>query len=167
LPPRARLTIGSAYGVVGLLLAAAVHASTFAPVPLNPDHPLFWLLHVGIFPLFFLMMWRLRAWSEQRRGLLGLPTARLRWRELLSYLPAWAIGLAVLLFVYAGVNFMSAMPHLSAGASGGSGVISPEQARYTVRAFSGHWMIFYAVPTLFFLFVPASARPEDSRQAAV
>jgi hypothetical protein len=165
--PRGRLTLASAYGVAGLLTAVAVHASTFTAVPLRPEHPLFWMLHIGIFPLFIPMVWRLRAWREQTRGMLGLPTSRLRWRELLAYLPAWAIAIAGVLFAYAMVNFFLAMSHLPAGHAAGSGSIGVDEARYTVRAFSGHWMIFYAIPTLFFFFVPATARPDESGQAAV
>ena len=29
-------------------------------------------------------------------------------------------------------------------------------------AFSGHWLIFYAMPAIFFTFVPADARPAIS-----
>ena len=163
--PRARLTLGSVYGLVGVLIAAAVHASTFTSAPLPPEHPLFWIMHVGIFPLFGAMVWRLRAWSEQAKGPLGIPTTRLRWQELLSYLPAYAIALGGLLFAYAMVNFLLAMSHLPSG-HGGGGSVGAGDGRYVVRAFSGHWLIFYTLPMLFFLFVPSSARPDDSRRAA-
>jgi hypothetical protein len=67
------------------------------------------------------------------------------------------------------LNFMLASSHLAAAGHAAAGQqMDPEQARYTVRAFSGHWLVFYAMPTLFFLFVPPGAQPKESvSQAAV
>jgi hypothetical protein len=159
--PAGRLALGSIYGVAGVVIAAAVHASTFASVALSPDHSLCWSLQVGVFPLIVLMMWRMRAWLEHTRGTLGFPTSRLRWRELRLHFPRWALTLENILFGYAMVNLFWAMSHLS-----GASVGAAEEARYTVRAVSGWWMLAYAVATLFFLFVPATPPPTSSRQAA-
>jgi hypothetical protein len=103
----------------------------------------------------------MRAWVERTRGTLGFPTSRLRWRELRLHVPRWAVRLENILFGYAMVNFLWAMSHLS-----GARIGAAEEARYTVRAFSGFWMLLYTVSTLFFLFVPATPRTGDSRQAA-
>lgn len=47
-------------------------------------------------------------------------------------------------------------------------ILTAVQAVYTTRAFSGHWLVFYTLPALFFLFVPADARPAtESPEAAV
>lgn len=66
--------------------------------------------------------------------------------------PAWAKALVAALFIYTGVNFFLAMPHLPQ--KGATVTDDAHQiAVYTMRAFSGHWLFFYAIPTLFFLFV--------------
>ncbi len=155
--PRARLNALSLYGLVGLAIAATVHFGTYVGQVLSPDHPLFWGLHIGIFPLFFVFVLRLRAWQDVRRGALGMRQSQLRWRELLAYVPGWVPPLVVLLFAYAMVNFFRSIGHLPPKGSGTP--LTAAQAVYTTRAFSGHWLVFYTLPTLFFLFVPADARP--------
>ena len=164
--PRARFSPLGMYGLLGLTLAIAAHASTFTSDPMRPEHPLFWMLHIGIFPLFFAMMLRLRAWSDVIPGRIGRARSRLRTNELKPYFPPWAFTLGAILFAYAIVNFFLAGSHLPSSHHVRATPVSLEQARYTVRAFSGHWMIFYAVPALFFTYVPASARPAESSAAA-
>lgn len=165
-----RLTFASAYGLLGLFTASVVHVSTFTSASMSPDNPLFWILHVGIFPLFFAMVFGLRKWSETRSGVFGFNSRQLRWRELVDFLPPWSVKLGAILFAYAVINFLLSVSHLQSGAhvSAGAQAIDPEQARYLVRAFSGHWLVFYAVPTLYFLFVPPGAKPADEEgQASV
>jgi hypothetical protein len=93
--------------------------------------------------------------------MLGFSTSRLRWRELRLHFPRWAITLENILFGYALVNFLWAILHLS-----GASVGAAEEGRYTVRAFSGFWLLVYTVSTLFLLFVPATPLPGKSHQAA-
>jgi ABC-type branched-subunit amino acid transport system permease subunit len=156
--------------MIGFAAAAVVHFGTFAGSPIRPAHPLFWGLHFGVFPLFILMVLRLRAWQGESRGALDIAGRRLRWRELRPWFPSWATTLGILLFAYAAVNFLAAS-HLgrSAQAVASRGAqLPPEQAGYVMRAFSGHWLVFYGLPTLFFLFVPAAARPASpTPEAAV
>ena len=154
--PRARANLLSLYGAFGLTASAFVHFGTYTGRGLDPDHPLFWGLHVGIFPLFFAFVWRLRAWQSVRRGVFGFKQRQLRWRELLRYFPPWLPPLVVLLFAYVMANFFLSTAHLPAS---GSEMLTNAQAVYTARAFSGHWLVFYTLPTLFFAFVPADARP--------
>lgn len=165
--PQARLTPIGLYGLVGLAIAMAVHASTFTADPMSPEHPLFWILHVGIFPLFFAMLLRLRVWSERIPGRVGRASSRLRWRELRPYFPQWTVTLGAILFAYALVNFLLSVSHLPPSHRGPHVPVTLEQARYTVRAFSGHWMIFYAVPAMFFAFVPSAARPAESSATSI
>jgi len=163
--PRARLNGLSLYGLFGLALSTAVHFGTYLGASVDPDNPLFWGLHMGIFPLFFAFVYRLRVWRVQK-GVFGLQHSRLRWRELLAYVPGWVPPLVVLLFAYVMVNFFLSISHLPS--KGSTLSLTTAQAMYTTRAFSGHWLAFYALPTLFFLFVPADARPaEESIGAAV
>ena len=127
---------------------------------------LFFGLEIAIFPLFFVFVYRIRAWQGVRRGMFGLKRSSLRWREMLPYFPTWVPPLFGLLFGYAIVNFLLAISHLPP--KGATGPLTAAQALYTVRAFSGHWLMFYSLPTLFFLFVPADARPHaESREAAL
>ena len=155
--PHARANLPCVYGVFGLTASAIVHFGTYLGRGLSPDYPLFLALHIGIFPLFFAFVWRLRAWQSVRRGFLGFKQRRLRWRELLGYFPSWVPPLVLLLFAYAMLNFFLSVAHLPAG--GTETQLTDAQAMYTARAFSGHWLIFYTLPTLFFAFVPTDARP--------
>ncbi|HMA03188.1 MAG: hypothetical protein ACM34L_04130 [Gemmatimonas sp.] len=166
--PHARLNVGSVYGMLGFLAALAVHESTFTASTLSPDNPLFWAMHAGIFPLFFPMVFGLRKWSETRTGAFGISTRRLRWRAILPYLPQWAIAVGAVLFVYALINFVLAMNHMPPRGPVGVGTrtMDPEQARNLVRAFSGHWLLFYAIPTLYFLFVPSAPRTDSGGRAS-
>jgi hypothetical protein len=161
--PQARLSFLNMYGFVGLALAASVHLGSYVGRSLASDHPLFWGLHVGIFPLFFIFVIRVQRWSVRRRGLFGLPTAALRWRELLGYCPPWVAPVLSVLFVYVMGNFFFATGHIPSAATVSSGGTSAaDMALYTTRAFSGHWLIFYAVPTLFFTYVPPDVRPVEN-----
>jgi hypothetical protein len=155
--PRARANLLSLYGALGLTASAIVHFGTYFGRGLSPDHPLFWALHIGIFPLFFVFVWRLRAWQSVRRGFLGFKQRQLQWRELLGYFPRWVPPLVLLLFAYVMVNFFLSVARLPA--NGSDTPLTSAQAMYTARAFSGHWLIFYTLPMLFFAFVPAGAQP--------
>jgi hypothetical protein len=155
--PRARANPLSLYGAFGLTASAIVHFGTYIGRGLNPDNPLFWVLHIGSFPLFFAFVWRLRAWQSVQRGHFGFKQRQLRWRELLAYFPPWVPPLVMLLFAYVLLNFFLSTAQLPASDS--DALLTEAQAVYTVRAFSGHWLIFYMLPTLFFAFVPADARP--------
>ena len=156
--------------MLGLFMATVIHASTFTSFSMSPTNPLFWIMHIGIFPLFIPMVLGLRKWSEVSSGPLGFKTSRLRWRELLAYLPPWSVRLGAILFAYAMLNFFLSVSHLPSGGHASAATIiamDPEQARYLVRAFSGHWLLFYAVPTLYYLCIPPSATPANADQGAV
>lgn len=162
--PDLRFGIASAYAVVGLLTATVVHASTYTSFSMKADNPLFWILHIGIFPIFILMVSQGRKWRVQASGPLGRESSRFRWRD---YLPPWAMRGMAILIAYAVVNLVVSISHLQSSAHGSSGAVvnmTPEQARYLVRAFSGHWLIFYAVPMLFFLYVPRNPSPVESER---
>ena len=160
--PRLRLNFASVYGLLALFIAIVVHASTFTAYSMSPSNPLFWILHIGMFPLFIWMILGLRKWSEVQIGPFGFKSSRLRWRELVGYFPPWIVKLELILGAYVMINFLLAVSHLPAGAhlsSGAARSMDPEHARYLVRAFSGHWLIFYSAPTLYYLLVPPAAVP--------
>ena len=155
---RFRLTPLGSYGLAALAIAGSVHFATYLGHPLSPDHPLFWGLHVGIFPLFFAFINRLRRWQMRTTGMFGFSKTALRWGDLIGWFPSWVPVVAVALMAYAMLNFLFSTSHLPAR---GSVTSTPDVALYTTRAFSGHWLIFYAIPTLFFSYVPADARPAE------
>jgi hypothetical protein len=99
--PHASLNVRSVYGLIGLLAALVVHASTFTASSLSPDNPLFWIMHVAIFPLFIPMVYGLRKWSEMSSGPFGIERRGLRWRAVLQCFPRWAVAAGAVLFVYA------------------------------------------------------------------
>jgi hypothetical protein len=149
------------YGAVAFTIAAGVHVASYTDLGITPGSPLFWILHLAIFPLFFIFVARLRVWlpgrpSPFRFSLLRDP----QWRQLLTYFPAWILPAISILFAYAMVNFVVATGFAPPAAADGSGHGTLDPV-HTLRAFSGHWLIFYALPTLFFLYVPAEARPTD------
>lgn len=148
--PRANLNALALYGLIGFVAAAVIHFGTYAGRGLRTENPLFFLLHLGIFPLFFIFVFRLRAWNRISSGAFGLNTRSLEWRELLPYFPAWVIGLAVVAWVYVFLNFFLSVAHLPARGASDTVLLT--------RAFSGHWLVFYLLPALFFAYVPADAR---------
>ena len=139
----------SLFGALGFGLSAVAHLATFAGVAVQESIPLMWALHVGIFPLFVPFVLGLRHWQAKT----GRWQRSLRWQEILRYIPVWARVVAGGLFLYAGVNFVLAMSHLPQWGAGPP-LDAREVAIYTMRAFSGHWLVFYAIPTIYFLFVP-------------
>ena len=87
----------------------------------------------------------------------------LDWGALRPYFPRvlpWLLGA---LFVYVFVNFFIASSHLPRSRNGAAAPMTPERTQWTLRAFSGHWMLFYLAPALFFGFVPKDARPPKER----
>jgi hypothetical protein len=122
---------------------------------LSAENLLFWLLHIGIFPLFFIFVSRLRAWSSMQPGILGMRQRGLRWRELVPYFPKWVVPLVMVLWAYVFVNFFLSIQHLPAKGSP-AGETDPV---FLARAFSGHWLVFYLLPALFFIYVPGEGPP--------
>ena len=121
--PRADWNGLAVCAAIGFGLSLAVHLLTFVGIAAQESFPLTWALQFGALPLFFLAVWRLN--SRRRSGAGGIP--------------AWGwIGLAILC-IYAFVNFFT------------TPVAAPAAIR-TMRLFSGHWLVFYAFPTMCFLY---------------
>ncbi|HEX6537332.1 MAG TPA: hypothetical protein VF041_22310 [Gemmatimonadaceae bacterium] len=151
--PRARLRPLAALALTGFLLSLAAHAASYHGVAVQERVPAVWGLHVGIFVVFVPFVFALRRW--QRKG-------QLRWRQLLPYFPVWVRVAAPALMAYTMANFFAASSHLpSGGELSTNSASAAEEQVYTLRAFSGHWLIFYALPALFFMYVPAEAGPTE------
>ena len=149
---RARVTGWGVYAALFLLMSAVVHAGTHVGSGRSPGAPLFIGLHLGIFPVFIALLLRSRSWQRQRSGPFGLSYRQLDWREWQPFLPAWAPGVVAILGAYAFANFFFAAVHLPL--RGTSAVQTHDQSVYMARMFSGHWLVFYALPLLFFTYVP-------------
>jgi len=166
-----RLVIG-VLAAIGLVASVTVYVLTFFPerIVIAPNQALFATLHIGTMAAFVPFVWALR----QRLGV--FPRS---WRQYLSVFPAWAATLIVLAGACEAVNFMylffelQGSPEIRDGQfvlmNHGTFVRTLTQEEYDVarshetRLFSGGWIAFYLIPTLYFLFTPkpaASSRAE-------
>lgn len=138
----------------GLALSIAVHGATF--LGWNPDDlPGVWFLHVGIFLVL------IPGIIAGRRLAKDIGDAE-AWRRIHLATPAWLKGLTMLFFTYAFFNFFFCNNYLNEGGVPGNikgelvlhnhgrvirKLTPAEFARhqaYSVRGFSGHWLVFYA-----------------------
>jgi hypothetical protein len=146
----------STLAIIGFLTSLIVHLATFLGI--NPARyvPGVWVLHVGMFAVFAPMIF------DQKRT-----EKKTFQREIFSPLPGWARYLITAFFVYALINFAlflflseGGVPSVRDGKyvlhSHGSVIreLSEEEydlhKAYELRGFSGHWMVFYLIPALYF-----------------
>ena len=152
--------------LIGFACALFVHLLTFSEVEIELQMPKVWFLHVGIFIVFLPFIISIRDNFGTN------PTHK----ELLSILPVWANLLVALTFAYAFVNFALFVLRSEGGSPDmrdGVYVLQSHgkfirelslaefkaQQAYVVRGFSGHWLVFYLTPCLYFLFKGQSTRP--------
>jgi len=163
------------FAATGLLLALIVHGLTFLPLNVAiEEFPVVWALHLGIFvvciPFFLSVM------KAARSGLI---------RSWWSVFPWWAIAVIIAATIYTGANFTFSVveapkqgkPEIQ---NGQFVLVSPGQTihaiseqeyylrrNYSVRGFSGHWIFFYLIATLYFWFgiraQPSSTSPTGPR----
>jgi hypothetical protein len=151
---------------VGFALSVMVHGVTFLGVDLIEEFPLVWGLHLGIFPLFFLMMIAIRIEEKDSYGFFSkFPF----WKKFFAPMPQWAKYLTYAFLAYALINF-ALFFFLSEGGTpelrDGNYVLhdhgriirelTEQQYRlkkaYVLRGFSGHWMYFYIICGFYFWF---------------
>ena len=154
--PQWRTSPLALYGLLGIATAAIIHFETYFGLSIDLKDPLFFVVHIAIFPLFFAFVLRARRWSGRVSFFNRSEPSHLR--ELLRFFPLWVYPAGLVLFVYTAVNFLLSVQHLPNHSSNLTGT----EARYMVRAFSGHWLFFFSIPTVFFGFVPKDARPQGS-----
>ena len=146
-----------AIAVGGWILSTIAHLVTFLGIAPNKICPWIWLLHLGIFVVWFPMIFV--------SGKTMKPGYRKSFKELMPHAPSWMPRLCGILFAYALFNFFFTIFVLNKG--GNPSVIDGEKVlqshgkiirklsdeeyrwheAYSVRMFSGHWMLFYGIAT--------------------
>jgi len=115
---------------IGLVVSLWVHIGAIMGRRVAPEQS-FWLLHVGIFVVFF------PAVLVAQR-LVGSTSRRDFWKVVLKGAPDWMRYMVYGFLGYAIVNFLLFM---TKAPSGGNGANPPA---VVWRGFSGHWMAFYS-----------------------
>ena len=148
----------AAFALLGLVSSLAVHLAALLGIDLATRFPAVWLLHLSIFVVFIPFVF-------QARRVLGPRPSRAAIRALC---PGWALLLGVFLAGYVALNF-ALFIHKNEGGSplirDGQFVLQAHgrfirtltaeeyQAQQVniLRGFSGHWLIFYYVPLVYFM----------------
>lgn len=113
---------------VGFLVSLAVNIAGWLGKAILPT-PMFIAMHVGIFPLWFIMIIVIRRQGRSSRN----------WKSMLRGAPEWSVNLIYVLFAYTFLNF--GLFALKAPTDHQSHPLDAMQW----RGFSGHWMLFYYV----------------------
>jgi hypothetical protein len=132
---------------VGFAASAALHLATFTPISPEAAAVIAVLLFVGAFVLLAALIVRLREAGAPTRGRGALRVVE--WRSLLSLVPKGPrhAGLAVIGYV-----LLNLALSLAVGDDGGG-----------VRLLSGHLLLFYLIPLMYFRFVEPRLRAGDGR----
>jgi hypothetical protein len=142
--------------LVGWIAAFCVHASTWFGIDVPALLPQVWLLHVGMFAVFVPMVLVMQV-----RGERDIDVA-------LATVPAWVKPAGAILFAYVAANFAYFMYRSGDGSpveelgryylkDHGRIVRELSAAEYAaariavLRGFSGHWLVFYFAPAVYFL----------------
>jgi hypothetical protein len=154
------LLIGT-IALVGFILSLVVHISSLLGLDVAAYFYGVWFLHLGIFAVCVPLAIYTRMDSQPSLG------------QVATALPRWVVTVGVVICVYAVANFIIFI----AGTEGGSPTIRDGKylllehgklireitaSEYTafqvnaLRGFSGHWLVFYFAPTIYFLFLSKS-----------
>lgn len=119
-----------ALSAIGLVLSLWVHLGAVTGKRVAPQE-FFWLLHVGIFAVWFpAVLVANRLVGNQRRSDF--------WKVVLRGCPDWMRYMVYGFFGYAALNFAL---FIAKAPTGGGGANPPP---VVWRGFSGHWMVFYS-----------------------
>ena len=125
-----------------LVASVLVHVLTYFGVDITRGWNSVYVLHFGVFVVFLAMIFYLRRNPLHRTVRSALEAPRWVWL---------AIAIA---FAYAIYNFNHTLDALR-------GADAQVKALYGLRAFSGHWIVFYLVPSVFFVYIEPGARRDD------
>lgn len=157
--PKSRKIIGT-IAAVGFIISLSVHLLTYAHVDILEIGGYVWALHIGVLLLWIFLGRDLNKSSESELTLA---------ERFFTHQPVWGPLIAVILIIYTGLNFALWFHNMKGGSpeivngkfllvlkSGGTiGLTESEYhvfRAYVVRGFSGHWLFFYFVPAVYFLF---------------
>ena len=155
-PPMKQLL--SAVAAVAFGISLVAHAITFTGSNLTFLFPWIWLLHIGIFPLLFFVVRTSQAASQEQQPSL---------ETLATPIPHYIKIVLLAFFIYAIINFVifislteGGTPSLENGIyvlkNRGTFIRQLTESEYlqhqayTLRGFSGHWLIFYLLPAVYF-----------------
>jgi hypothetical protein len=145
--------------LLGLLASFAVHVAALCGVDVQARWPFVWVLHLGLFLVFFPFVISCRKRLGPRPSL----------AELRAIFPHWIVVLAMVILAYAVLNFVlfimatqGGNPDIRDGKhvllNHGKLVRELTASEYSalraneVRGFSGHWLVFYFIPFAYFMF---------------
>jgi len=123
-----------------------LHLATFTPLPPDRAAAVALVLFAGAFALLAALIVRLREAGAPARG--GGAIRMLEWRTLLALIPAGPRRAALGVIVYVLVNLMLSLLLLGDDGAG------------SVRLLSGHLLLFYLIPLMYFRFVEPRLRDD-------
>lgn len=128
---------------VGFAASAALHLATFTRLPPALGAAIATALFLGALALLAAMIVRLRAIGAPVRG---QGTVRMvDWRRLAAFVPEGPRRATLAVVIYVLMNFVLCLVFLDEGAG-------------SVRLLSGHLLLFYLIPLLYFRFVEPRLR---------
>lgn len=130
----------------GFAASAVLHLATFTPLPPDRAAAVALVLFAGAFALLAALIVRLREAGAPARG--GGAIRMLEWRTLLALIPAGPRRAALGVIVYVLVNLMLSLLLLGDDGAG------------SVRLLSGHLLLFYLIPLMYFRFVEPRLRDD-------
>lgn len=128
----------------GFAASGALHLSTFTPLPPEYAAAAALALFAGAFALLAALIVRLRESGAPARGEGAIKVVE--WRRLLGFIPDGPRHAALAVVAYVLLNLF-----LSLFAVGDAG-------RSSVRLLSGHLLLFYLIPLMYFRFVEPRLR---------
>jgi hypothetical protein len=129
---------------IGLMLSLLVHLCAILGLP-QPLGEATWALHIGA-----MLIWipALLAIGLQK----SIARRKIRYQAVFRKCPTWMRWMVTGIGIYAAINFFACIPAAAVGPAGNGATPA-----VVFRAFSGHWMIFYAAAFVF-LYVAARSR---------
>jgi hypothetical protein len=128
---------------LGFVSSAALHLATFTPFPPAYAAAIALVLLAGAFVLLAAMIVRLRESGAPARG---QGTVRMvEWRVLLAQIPRGPKHAAVAVIAYVLMNLVLCL-------------LLGDEAAASVRLLSGHLLLFYLIPFMYFRFVEPRLR---------
>jgi hypothetical protein len=127
----------------GFVASAALHLATFTPLPPEYAAAFALVLFAGAFALLAALIVRLREAGAPARGRGAI--RMVEWRGLAALLPVGARGAGVAVVGYVLMNLVLSLFMTDDGVG-------------SVRLLSGHLLLFYLIPLMYFRFVELRLR---------